>query len=57
MNPRFRMTPTALTAASRNQWQPNDGSNPALRLLDGSEAGASVGTITLPGALLALGCS
>ncbi|MDZ4855312.1 MAG: hypothetical protein SGJ26_10740 [Nitrospirota bacterium] len=54
MNPRYRLAPTGLAAASRNQWQPNDGTNPALPLLDGGETGASVGTITLADVLVAM---
>jgi hypothetical protein len=53
MSLRFRLAPTSLTAASRNQWQPNDGTSPQLTLLAPDDVGTGGGTATLPGVLVA----
>jgi hypothetical protein len=53
MNFRIRLTPTSLTAASRNQWAPNDGTSPQLTLLAQDDVGTGGGTATLPGVLIA----
>ena len=53
MTLRFRLAPTSVTAASRNQWQPNDGTSLQLMLLAPDDVGSGGGTATLPGVLVA----
>ena len=53
MTLRFRLAPTSVTAASKNQWQPNDGTSPQLTLLAPDDVGTGGGTATLPGVLVA----
>jgi hypothetical protein len=49
----FRLVPTSLTAASKNQWRPNDGTRPQLTQLAPDDVGTGGGTATLPGVLVA----
>ena len=56
MTLRFRLAPTSLTAASRNQWQPNDGTNSQLTLLAPDDVGTGANALTT-GCIAAANCA